>query len=321
MSLKTFFNVFQNREREAAEKQQQQQQQQHAEAPKVRHIPIFVEGRDEPVTQRKTSQTDIGGGGFRQPSEFYPQNVQKVRSQSVSSPGPSGGSGLGGGGFVRAGGLNLKPMQPQQQPPQEPTSPLSPIPSDQPIPMGCSGDYFVKTEAAPKPEPTSPAPLPPGPIPMPYTATTVDGPAPEVVHHVPVKVIETPDPSPQKPEQSKPTDVELSPAEAKLRKIESEVAELLQRVEKFSGGKRDKEYLFLDDLLTQKLCLLDSIESDGREDIRKMRKDSIKNITRCLSILDRRATASATAASTAGVTQAEASDDAAHVRILKSFII
>ena len=310
----------QNREREE-EKQQQQQvpQQQQPEAPKVRHIPIFVEGRDEPVTQRKTSQTDIGGGGFRQPSEFYPQNVQKVRSQSVSSPGPSGGSGIGGGGFVRgAGGLNLKPMQPQQQPPLEPTSPLSPIPSDQPIPMGCSGDYFVKSEAAPKPEPTSPAPLPPGPIPMPYTADSVDAPAPEVVHHVPVKVIDTPDPSPPKPEQQqqpKPTDVELSPAEAKLRKIESEVADLLQRVEKFSGGKRDKEYLFLDDLLTQKLCLLDSIESDGREDIRKMRKDSIKNITRCLSMLDRRATASAPSASTAGVTQADGSDDAAQVTI------
>jgi NTP pyrophosphatase (non-canonical NTP hydrolase) len=132
--------------------------------------------------------------------------------------------------------------------------------------------------------------MPPGPIPMPYTSDAVDSqPAPEV-YTIPVKIIETPEPP--KPEEPKPEPKELSAAENKLQKIQSEIAEILQRVEKFTGGKRDKEYLFLDDLLTQKLCLLDSIDSDGREDIRMMRKDSIKTVNRCLSILDKRATSS-----------------------------
>ena len=129
---------------------------------------------------------------------------------------------------------------------------------------------------------------------MPYTSDTVDShPAPEV-QTISVKIIETPEPS--KPEEQKQEPKELSAAESKLQKIQNEIAEILQRVEKFSGGKKDKEYLFLDDLLTQKLCLLDSIESDGREDIRMMRKDSIKTVNRCLSILDKRATTPSTAA-------------------------
>ena len=281
-----------NRNVEREEPVPQAQTPQPEAAPKVRHIPIFVEGRDEPVAARKTSQPENQQPGYRQPSDFYPQNVQKVRSQSVSSPGAGSASVPG---FAR-GGLNLKPHQQQAQHPMEPTSPLSPPPSDQPIPMGCS-DYFVHptgTEQAPqKLEPTSPAPIPLGPIPMPYTSDTVDNnpPAPEV-YTIPVKIIETPEPP--KPEEPKlqQESKELSPAESKLQKIQSEIAEILQRVEKFSGGKRDKEYLFLDDLLTQKLCLLDSIESDGREDIRMMRKDSIKTVNRCLSILDKRATLS-----------------------------
>ena len=270
----------------------QQQQQPSSDAPKVRHIPIFVEGRDDPVVNRKTSGGD-SAAGFRQPSEFYPPNVQKVRSQSVSSPGTGSG-----GGFGR--GLNLKP-HPHQQFSQEPTSPLSPPPSDQPIPMGCS-EHFVHPTDVKKPEPTSPAPPPPGPIPMPFCPDSVDSPAAAQVHNVPVRVVEAPEPPPPppppppaKPEPKPEASKNISPAEARLRKIESEVEEILERVEKFNGCKKDREYLFLDDLLTQKLCLLDGIESEGREDIRKMRKDSIKSINRCLSILDRRATPKAAA--------------------------
>jgi len=266
-----------------------QQQQPNPEAPKVRHIPIFVEGRDEPVVHRKTSGGDASTG-FRQPSDFYPPNIQKARSQSVSSPGAGSGSG-GSGGFGR--GLNLKP-HPHQQFSQEPTSPLSPPPSDQPIPMGCS-DYFVHPTEQKKTEPESPAAPPPGPIPMPFCPDSVDSPAAPEVHNVPVKIVETPEPQ-EKPEPKVEPPKNVSPAEAKLRKIETEVEELLQRVEKFNGCKKDREYLYLDDLLTQKLCILDGIESEGRDDIRKMRKDSIKTINRCLSMLDRRATPKASSA-------------------------
>jgi hypothetical protein len=123
---------------------------------------------------------------------------------------------------------------------------------------------------------------------MPFTSDVPDG--QDVVHSVPIQVVDKveKEPEPEVANVKRP-----SPAEEKLRKIESEVSELLERVEKFSGCKKDKEYLFLDDLLTQKMCILDGIDSEGRDDIRKMRKDSIKTINRCLSLLDKRASSTA----------------------------
>lgn len=260
------------------------------EAPRVRHIPIFVEGRDEPVLQKKPSLGDPAPSApFRQPSEFYPPNVSKIRSQSSTSPTPSSPGRPSSQNFSR--NLNLKPSQQPSQP-TEPTSPLSPPPSNHPIPMGCS-DHLVRLDRSPSPpkEPTSPISPPVGPIPMPFTSDVTDG--PEEVHSVPILVVDKIEKEPELETPNVKNVKKSSPAEEKLRKIESEVSELLERVEKFSGGRKDKEYLFLDDLLTQKMCILDGIDSEGRDDIRKMRKDSIKTINRCLSLLDKRATSTA----------------------------
>jgi len=131
-----------------------QNQRPHEETPAVRHIPIFVEGRDEPVFNKKLSNSDLnqrkGSDGkvreeddsnIRKPSDFYPTGTKKV-SRGATHP------------------LNLDVSQ---RPKQEPTSPLSPPTG--PIPMGY--DPNVSFEP-PKDEPTSPQPCPPGPIPMSY---------------------------------------------------------------------------------------------------------------------------------------------------------
>ena len=117
--------------------QQHQQQPNEQQQPAVRHIPIFVEGRDKPVINDEA--------GIKKPSEFYPSNV-KVERRAQNPP----------------TSLNVHNLKDKKQ---EPTSPLSPIPSDQPIPMG-----YTETDNAingqPQ-EPTSPQPMPAGPIPMP----------------------------------------------------------------------------------------------------------------------------------------------------------
>merc|ERR1719273_3087975 len=95
------------------------------DVPAVRHIPIFVEGRDEPVfnkklsntesSQRKTSDgksADDESGGIRKPSDFYPGGTKKVSR-----------------GTTRPSNLDVN-----QQFSQEPTSPQPPPPG--PIPMG-----------------------------------------------------------------------------------------------------------------------------------------------------------------------------------------
>jgi len=113
----------------------------------VRHIPIFVEGRPEPIfNQNLSTQQQQQAGGqsqdlpFSKPSEFYPPGVQRIRSREEASP----------------------------QGVQEPTTPLGPPPG--PIPMGYvpPAQDLLKPEPQPPAEPTTPLGPPPGPIPMGY---------------------------------------------------------------------------------------------------------------------------------------------------------
>ena len=121
----------------------------------VRHIPIFVEGRTEPIfnqnlnTQQQPQQQLQPGQSqqqqdipFSKPSEFYPPGIQRVRSREEAPQGP---------------GL------------QEPTTPLGPPPG--PIPMGYMAPEqnrdLLRPEQPPA-EPTTPQGPPPGPIPMGY---------------------------------------------------------------------------------------------------------------------------------------------------------
>merc|ERR1712018_1059334 len=64
------------------------------------------------------------------------------------------------------------------------------------------------------------------------------------------------------------------------------VAVLSARIEAFKGSKKDKEYLYLDEMLTRHMLSLDCIEANGRDDIRQLRRETIKSINRCLSTLD-----------------------------------
>ena len=62
----------------------------------------------------------------------------------------------------------------------------------------------------------------------------------------------------------------------------------MDKIEKFKGSKTDKEYLYLDEMLTRHLISLDGIDPEGELEIRQLRKESIKSVNRCLSLLDRK---------------------------------
>ena len=288
------------------------------DVPAVRHIPIFVEGRDEPVfnkklsntesSQRKTSDgksADDESSGIRKPSDFYPGGTKKVSR-----------------GTTRPSNLDVN-----QQFSQEPTSPLSP--PEGPIPMGYDPNVNFEPQ---KQEPTSPQPPPPGPIPMGFNpnlipqssqdnnpiqqvsspennaskdipdasidsgnvsrkTSTEPAPKQEGVFIVPISVQGDDESnsakidSIEKKEEAKPSD----PALDKLKKVKDAVAGLVAEIESYTGSKEDKEYRYLDEMLTRHLLTLDSIETGGRDDIRQMRKDTIRSINRCASILDSRA--------------------------------
>ena len=231
-------------------KHQQQQPQQ------VRHIPIFVEGRDAPVlsssTNRKSSSDKVPNPPVRNSSRPNTLNTSSVP-------------------------LNT-----------EPTSPLSPPPG--PIPMGCS-PHLNKDAAAPSKapaeEPTSPQPMPPGPIPLPNLSDTQQQQQqqqPEVSNDAPDSTKDT---------SSESDSIKSDPALDKVKSIQDKLQDIKKRIEDFKGSKTDKEYLYLDDLLTRYLLQLDCIDSGGREEIRKIRKESIVSVNRCLSLLDHRAKSNA----------------------------
>ncbi|KRT83816.1 hypothetical protein AMK59_3611 [Oryctes borbonicus] len=76
-----------------------------------------------------------------------------------------------------------------------------------------------------------------------------------------------------------------------IQNIQKDVNELMNQVEKFNGKPRNKEYLYLDEMLTRNLIKLDTIETEGKDNIRQARKEAIKCIEGCIGILEAKANA------------------------------
>lgn len=94
---------------------------------------------------------------------------------------------------------------------------------------------------------------------------------------------------PQKPVNSRPDPID------QIKSIQKDVSELMSEVEKFSGQPKDKKYLYLDEMLTRNLIKLDNIDTQGQENIRLARKEAIKCIQKCISILESKANSNAEA--------------------------
>ncbi|XP_047208504.1 BAG family molecular chaperone regulator 3 isoform X2 [Girardinichthys multiradiatus] len=108
--------------------------------------------------------------------------------------------------------------------------------------------------------------------------------------------------SPKSEAQEEPTSpTEVSPAQAeaelaaqcpvhpglaKVQQILERVAKLEQEVKSFSGKKNDKKYLLLEELLTKKLLALDSVDPEGRADVRQARRDGVRRVQTILEELE-----------------------------------
>ncbi|KYM89108.1 BAG domain-containing protein Samui [Atta colombica] len=67
----------------------------------------------------------------------------------------------------------------------------------------------------------------------------------------------------------------------------SNVDDLAEQVQRYVGDSRqDKEYMYLDEMLTRELIKLDDIETEGRENVRQARKNAIKSIQDTISLLE-----------------------------------
>jgi BCL2-associated athanogene 3 len=73
----------------------------------------------------------------------------------------------------------------------------------------------------------------------------------------------------------------------KIKKIQSDVLALMDQVEHFEAtGRKDKRYLYLDEMLTQNLLKLDTVDTEGKDNIKLARREAIKCINHCISVLE-----------------------------------
>ncbi|XP_021919967.1 BAG domain-containing protein Samui isoform X2 [Zootermopsis nevadensis] len=88
-------------------------------------------------------------------------------------------------------------------------------------------------------------------------------------------------------QQQQPEAPAASDAISRVQTIQKDVEELQAQVNKFSGlSRRDKEYVYLDEMLTRNLLKLDDIVTEGRHDVRQARKEAIRTIQGCISLLE-----------------------------------
>lgn len=91
--------------------------------------------------------------------------------------------------------------------------------------------------------------------------------------------------------------VNMPPAEPKepkvdplqeIETIKQEVDKLAQQVSQFDGTHQDKQYRYLDEMLTREMIKLDNIATDGQPEVRAARKQVICAIEKAVVELDQR---------------------------------
>ncbi|KFM80692.1 BAG domain-containing protein Samui, partial [Stegodyphus mimosarum] len=80
-----------------------------------------------------------------------------------------------------------------------------------------------------------------------------------------------------------------SPSLQQIAVILQNVEDLVVRVEAYNGTGRDKQFRFLDEMLTRCMLRLDDIDTEGREDIRSARKAAVREVQSCIDKLEAKA--------------------------------
>ncbi|ESO85296.1 hypothetical protein LOTGIDRAFT_77951, partial [Lottia gigantea] len=71
--------------------------------------------------------------------------------------------------------------------------------------------------------------------------------------------------------------------------VTEEVRDLEAKVNAFAGKSKDKEYKFLEEMLTRELIKLDGVEAEGHDDIRMRRKQTVRYIQQTIDMLELKA--------------------------------
>ncbi|CAB0035948.1 unnamed protein product [Trichogramma brassicae] len=227
----------------------------------VRHIPIFVEGRDRPVLPKDVDEPDFARPQtreqhrespvhFQRPSHYQqhykPSSAWHFQDPFFDQPARGWGSPPTTSPFHSRFGAQEKPHHQQTRH------------TEQTIPT-------QRHQQAHQQQPHHPQ--------QPH-------------QQKPHQQTEVPQAEPPKPRQQvQPKD----PLE-KVALVQKEVDELTEQVKQYSGNSRqDKQYMYLDEMLTRELIKLDDIETEGKDNVRQARKQAIKSIQESIALLESKA--------------------------------
>ncbi|XP_007252313.2 BAG family molecular chaperone regulator 3 [Astyanax mexicanus] len=91
---------------------------------------------------------------------------------------------------------------------------------------------------------------------------------------------------PQAQPEEKAEPCSAHPGLVKVQAILERVEKLAQDVKCFDGRKNDKRYLMLEEFLTKELLALDSVDPEGRIDVRQARRDGVRRVQTILEELE-----------------------------------
>ena len=91
----------------------------------------------------------------------------------------------------------------------------------------------------------------------------------------------------QRARSPSPIPPNMTPLEI-IEQVMTEAAWLKGEVELYTGGRKEKPYLRLEELLTRLMLKLDRIESEGRDDIRNARREAVRTVQSILELLESR---------------------------------
>lgn len=109
----------------------------------------------------------------------------------------------------------------------------------------------------------------------------------------PVKAVPVEERSlPEEHESEKTSEAEEPQKHSGVLKVEAilnRVQILEHEVDSFQGKKNDKKYLWIEEYLTKELLALDSVDPEGRADVRQARRDGVRKVQNILERLEQKA--------------------------------
>ncbi|XP_012877429.1 PREDICTED: BAG family molecular chaperone regulator 3 isoform X2 [Dipodomys ordii] len=188
---------------------------------------------------------------------------------------------------------------PVAQPENKPESKPGPTAPD--LPPGHVPIQVIRKEAEPKAAPQKPQPppaektevkVPSPPIPCPPPSPAPPAAVPASPKNVAAPERAAPSPAPAEATPLKAGEAEAPPKHPGVLKVEAileKVQGLEQAVDSFEGKKTDKKYLMIEEYLTKELLALDSVDPEGRADVRQARRDGVRKVQTILEKLEQKA--------------------------------